>query len=411
MQQHDIKRIGVLFGSYACNALVSQWVVGFSYLDILEALNLGCRAMILFVIPLWATGFILSNGHVSSDRRSSSSPILSTRNVVLFVHGVGVFMFVSIFCLLGLAITPIFWYTLGLAALAIDDSILGNRSGSYPFLKWVTVELAAMSLFVLVVLSKHSQLSLQEAIDRGDWMLISVGILLPIVFPVVPYFIRLRGGYTARQLVSYMQLGVPTLVLLASAVIMIIPLDSAFPHQEGSTRRLLWPPHHVSPNGSNVSYISTPAPFHVHQGNLSYSASNVRKTPLTVLNSSMFLPWVNSTVSATLVNSTVSALDGTWGISTVSVSVICLPFTLFPVVFFTFKAMLEYNTLDVMCVNSVVTAGKHMLLHPHCTVAGPAIILAAIALSLRLFSLAGSPTPVDRIPTIFYSEEAEYEDF
>ena len=396
MQRHDIKRIGVLFGSYACNALVSQWVVGFSYLDILDALNLGCRAMILFVIPLWATGFILSNGHVSSDRRSSSSPILSARNVVLFVHGVGVFMFVSIFCLLGLAITPIFWYTLGLAALAIDDSILGNRSGSYPFLKWVTVKLAAMSLFVLVVLSKHSQLSLQEAIDRGDWMLISVGILLPIVFPVVPYFIRLRGGYTARQLVNYMQLGVPTLVLLASAVIMIIPLDSAFPHQEG--RRLLWAPH-VSPNGSNVSYISTPAPFHVHQGNLSYSASNVLETPVPVLNSSMFLP---------LVNSTVSALDGTWGIRTGLV--MCLPFTLFPVVFFTFKAMLEYNTLDVMCVNSVVTAGKHMLLHPHCTVAGPAIILAAIALALRLFSLAGSPTPVDRVPTMFYSEEAEYED-
>ena len=396
MQQHDIKRIGVLFGSYACNALVSQWVVGFSYLDILEALNLGCRAMILFVIPLWATGFILSNGHVSSDRRSSSSPILSTRNVVLFVHGVGVFMFVSIFCLLGLAITPIFWYTLGLAALAIDDSILGNRSGSYPFLKWITVKLAAMALFVLVMLSKHSQLSLHEAIDRGDWMLISVGILLPIVFPIIPYCLRLRGGYTARQLVSYMQLGVPTLVLLASAVIMIIPLDSAFPHQEGSsTRRLL------SRNGSNVSYISTPAPFHVHQGNLSYSASNVLETPLTVLNSSIFLPWVNS--------STVSALDGTWGISTVSV--ICLPFTLFPVVFFTFKAMLEYNTLDVMCVNSVVTAGKHMLLHPHCTVAGPAIILAAIALALRLFSLAGSPTPVDRVPTMFYSEEAEYDDF
>jgi hypothetical protein len=72
-------------------------VVGFSYLDILEALNLGCRAMILFLIPLWATGFILSNGQVSSDRRSSSSPILSTRNVILFVHWVGVFMFVSIF--------------------------------------------------------------------------------------------------------------------------------------------------------------------------------------------------------------------------------------------------------------------------------------------------------------------------
>jgi hypothetical protein len=291
-----------------------------------------------------------------------------------------------------------------LAALAIDDSILGNRSGSYPFLKWITVKLAAMSLFVLVMLSKHSQLSLHEAIDRGDWMLISVGILLPIVFPIIPYCLRLRGGCTARQLVNYMHLGVPTLVLLASAVILIIPLDSAFPHQ-GGTRRLLGVPH-VSLNVSNVSYISTPAPFHVHQGNLSYSTNigsnhtNVLKLPLPVVDPPMLLP---------LVNSTGSALNGMGGVRTVSV--MWLPFTLFPVVFFTFRAMLEYNTLDVMCVNSVVTAGKHMLLHPHCTVAGPAILLATIALALRLLSLAGSPTPVDRVQTMFYSEEAEYEDF
>ena len=398
MQQHDIKRIGVLFGSYVCNALVSQWVVGFTYLDILEALNLGCRAMIFFLIPLWATGFILSNGQVSGERRSSSSPILSTRNVILFVHGVGFFMFVSIFCLLGFAITPIFWYTLGLAALAIDDSILGNRSGTYPFLKWITVKVAAMSLFVLAMMSKHSQLSLHEAIDRGDWMLISVGIVFPIVSPIIPYCIRLRGGYSARQLVSYMQLGVPTLVLLASAVILIIPLDSAFPHQkEHQTRRILWTPH-VPLNGSNVSYISTPAPFHVHKANLSNStnATNV----------------ISTGTLDTPPNSTVSALNGTeeTPLSARTISVMWLPFTLFPVVYFTFRAMLEYNTLDVMCVNSVVTAGKHMFLHPHCAAAGPAVLLAAIALALRLVSLTATPTPVDRVPTMFYTEESEYED-
>jgi len=63
-------------------------------------------------------------------------------------------------------------------------------------------------------------------------------------------------------------------------------------------------------------------------------------------------------------------------------------------------------------VNTAILTVKHMLLHPDCFVAGPAVLIAGIAIALRLLNLSATPTPVERVPTRFYVEEiAEYNDF
>lgn len=395
MLASDMKRMGLLLFSFSLNAIVTQYVIKFSALNILQAIQLSGKVMMLFIVPLFAFAFILPYKSTLGHQ-----PPLSLQTILLFVYGVGVFLFVAILCFLGVVVTPVFWFTLGMAALAVDESVVGQRGKVYPLNSWICIFAATAGPLLLVVFSQHNRTSMVEAIDQGDWISIFFGILLPVAVAMIPYSIRLKGGYSVRQVLQFMHWGYPTLLALGASVVCFAPCDTVFPNS------MLKTPRNLAVQSdqfiSNYSYVSTFATF-----NFSSVTSETKRLNFTQTKIPNFTVAVEN-ANVPHGNFTAIVQEKTHH---ESLFLFFVPLTLFPVVFLTFLAMLQYGTLDIMCVNTSVVTFQHFMLHPNCVVAGPAVLVAAIALALRLYSLSQQPAVVERIPTRFYVEEiTEYSD-
>lgn len=399
MQPHDLKRIGLLLFSFAVNALVGQWVVKFSSYNILEAVQISGQVMVLFAVPLYAFGLVLRPDATATGYQ----PELGLKTILLFAYGVGLFLFVAVFSFFGVVVTPVFWFTLGMAALAVDESVVGQRGRVYPYANWICIVGATVPLLLLVIFSSHIPASMGEAIDKGDFISILFGILLPILVCIVPYLVRSRGGYSTQQVVHFMQWGYPTLFLLGAGVFCLAPCDTKFPNVGGQSRRaLLGAAQNLTLH--NVSYTETHALFNISQQYRPTTANLSHQHALANVTGNHTFPVVSVFLNLSTVVENIQQES--------NFILLFAPLTLFPVVFLTFQAMLQYTTLDIICVNTAILTVKHMLLHPDCLVAGPAVLIAGIAIALRLLNLSASPTPVERVPTHFYVEEiAEYNDF
>jgi hypothetical protein len=398
MQPHDLKRIGLLLFSFAVNAFVGQWVVKYSSYNILEAVQISGQVMVLFAVPLYAFGLVLR----TDSTVKGYQPELGLQTILLFVYGLGFFLFVAVFSFLGVVITPMFWFTLGMAALAADESVVGQRGRVYPYANWICIVGATVPLLLLVIFSSHIPASMGEAIDKGDFISILFGILLPVLVCIVPYLVRSRGGYSTQQVVHFMQWGYPTLFLLGAGVFCLAPCDTKFPNVGGQRRALLGSDQNLTLQ--NVSYTETHAHFNISQ--------QYRPTPANISHQHELANVTgNHTFPMAFMFLNLSTVVGDLQQES-NFILLFAPLTLFPVVFLTFQAMLQYTTLDIICVNTAILTVKHMLLHPDCFVAGPAVLIAGIAIALRLLNLSATPTPVERVPTRFYVEEiAEYNDF
>lgn len=383
MLANDLKRLGLLLFSFSLNTVITQYVVTVSTFNMLEAVQLSGRVMMLFIVPLFVcTFFVPAVGSVGHQ------PPLSLQTILLFVYGAGVFLFVAIFCFFSIVVTPVFWFTLGMAALAVDESVVGQRGRAYPLKKLFCIFAATVAPLLLVVFSQHNRTSMVDAIDQGDWISICFGILFPIAVTVIPYCIRLKGGYSISQVLQFMHWGYPTLLVLGATVLFLAPCDTVFPNSSKATRNLVV---EHNPIKSNYSYVNTYATF-----NSTSWTSETMKQNFTV---------AVQKLNKSLGNSTAAVQEHN------SMLIFFVPLTLFPVVFLTFLGMLQYCTLDIMCVNTTVYTFKYFLLHPNCVVAGPAVLVATMGFALRLYSLSHEPAAIERIPTHFYSEETtQYSD-
>jgi hypothetical protein len=388
MHPHDAKRMAILMFSFSINALVCQSVLHNTHINILQCLRVTCFSMIWMGLPLAGMSIIL-NWKKEDKPLGYSRSEFTVRSVMIFVYGMGFFLFASIFSLIGLALSPLVWYGLGMAGLAIDDSIIGQRGSKYPVSKWVSVGAATLALFLLWGVSQHSGFSLIEAVDKGDWMVIIVAVILPLLVPMVPYFIRNRGVHSTQQVVQYMTFGYPTLLVLAIAMIFLVPLDTTL-LLESHTRGLS---ESKTPtlegNHTNASgYISTHADFVTP--NVTNASQNLIR----------FDQYKHHTPSPSQHTPDPPYIE------------IFIPFTIFGVILVTLRCILDHATLDVVCVNAIVTTIKHLMIHPECPAAGPAALIAAAALTARIINLTTNPTQSERIPTKYYANDlAEYEDF
>ena len=71
--------------------------------------------------------------------------------------------------------------------------------------------------------------------------------------------------------------------------------------------------------------------------------------------------------------------------------VLAVPLTMTPTLVLTVRTILENNTLDVICMMTVVFAGKHVINAPESPSTGPSIIAAGLALAVRLYGLSIQP--------------------
>ena len=462
MHADDVKRIGMLLLAYALNTLVIKWAAVDDYFDVVEALRLACLVVIFLVGPLCC--LLAHMPCMKDDWQQGESISLSSLQVFKWVYGMGFFLLTLVYSLMGLAIAPLFWYTVGLAGLAVDDTVLRLRAGGrINLFNILSLGSAVVSVLFLLAFSQHSTMNFREEVDKGDWFTICSGIIFPISAPLFAYSVRFPGWHTYKQIVHYTHIGVPSAILLAVSVISATQLRVQ-PQCSNATHRLWreltneadnstlnytwahdtsgrfvathanfntsWPPRAVNPTEPEMEPVAEPKmePEMEPAGPVEPEAEPGPGTepagpvaepytvPVELVEESDPEPEPNSELRASTQNF-INITDSTPEPATPGphkhihwYRVILLPLTMVPAIILTIRTILDCVVLDIMCVTVLTAAAKHLAVNPASAASEPALIFAGLALGFRLLMLTGSIRDVELRALTKYDTPHEDED-
>ena len=469
MHADDVKRIGMLLLAYTLNTLVIKWTAVDDYLDVVEALRVSCLVVIFLVSPLCC--LLAHMPCMKDDHQHGESIQLSPFQIFKWVYGIGFFLLTLVYSLMGLAIAPLFWYTVGLAGLAVDDTVLRLRAGGRVNLfNILSLGSAVVSVLFLLAFSQHSTMNFREEVDKGDWFTIGAGIGLPISAPLFAYSLRFPGWHTCRQIVHYTHIGVPSAILLAVSIISATQLRVQ-PQCSTATHRL-WRELANEDDNSTLNYTwahATPSRFVATHANFNtswqYRGFNLTVPEVQPVAEPEVQPVAESevqpeaepevqpmgpiepqpepemepagpvaeptTMPVELVEEPESDTDtepdpepraSQQNFINITEStpepvkhiqwyrVILLPFTMVPTIILTIRTILDCVVLDVMCVTVFLAAAKHLAVNPASAASEPALMFAGLALIFRLLMLTGSIRDVDLRALTKYDTPHEEED-
>ena len=423
MQREHTVRLAGLMLVFAGNALLCHRSVSPSYVDVMAGIRCTCMVVICASAYLCVGSWCARRGAGCAPGCFARAPParvpeipLSMRNVLLYVYGTGTWLFVCTYCCMGTNLAPVFWYMIGMAGVAVDDAMVRRREPVRSrCLTAFTLLCTTLAGLLLLLLSPHSTFSFREAVDRGDWFVIAAGVVFPVTTPFVTYAIRSPARTSQHAVMQYMQYGTPYALILAAT----IWATTAPPHSAG------WP-HTGAPRLADRAYEAPPhrrlladddplaAP---NVTELALTAPNVTKLALTspnvtelalslaMLTSSPPLPGLTTPLAhhaphpASLTTpiahhaphpaSPTPPPEPEPPTHTRTYALIFLvPITLLPMLYLTFCATMDYLVIDVICVMMTVVTGRHVLLVPGSVVAGPAFLVAVLAMAARIATLS-----------------------
>ena len=326
--------MALLLVVYTLNACSCQLAARAAYVDVREGVQVGCVMMLAgLALPLCCIGMCIA------WKSPSPNQGITIRNALVVVYGMGCFMFVSVYCFAGLTIAPVFWFIVGTSTLAIDDALVYNDRTNPRLPSYICIAACISACAFLLNLSEHNTFSFLDSVDRGDWFVICMGILFPISIPCVMHTLRSSGCSSTQIILQSVQLATPCAVLIATWVLF------------HDCKRADISDEMIGNSQGNETYHSSVAPFHPPSMHSEYWAYQMGPIPTGII-------------------------------------VLAVPLTMIPTLVLTVRTILENNTLDVICMMTVVFAGKHVINAAISPSTGPSVIAAGMALAVRLYGLS-----------------------
>jgi len=136
-------------------------------------------------------------------------PELTISSVWVYVYGVGLLLFVSLYCLSGIEVVSTCWWVIGMTPLAIDELVSGGMDRV-----WVVIlMLLAYASTTLVWFSERG--AYEDLSSYEPWRLL-VGIVCPVLSPFIFFSLRSTAqSATLRDVSRLCGLALPFMVVLA----------------------------------------------------------------------------------------------------------------------------------------------------------------------------------------------------
>jgi len=252
--------------------------------------------------------------------RVKNLPSISVKSVVIYVYGLGLLVYVSIYCLLDLSMARNF-YLIALAGISVDDII--ERSHDSPPRKALIAICAACSLgaFIVKGMLSPDRDEVIRALADGRVYVFFFGFALPALAPIVYLAIRSRRLYTPITVMEFMHIAMPFAV-----------------HASVST--LL-----------SLSLISTDASFDLNSTETTHFDLNATLTPHFDLNATVAMP--NATQIAESIQQTARL------VTSADVATPLLALVMIPVIFFAIQTTLLYSIADFLAPAAIVAGFRH----------------------------------------------------
>lgn len=171
-------------------------------------------------------------------------PELTIASVWVYVYGVGLLLFVSLYCLSGLEVISTCWWVVGMTPLAMDELISGGMERT-----WVAA-LMLLAYANATIVWFFADGSHQDLYSYEPWRLLA-GVVAPVLCPFIFFSLRGTARSAAQDVSRLCGLALPFMVVLALCAL-------AWTDQAGRRRlpaRVEWVP-------PRSNWTETPARFY-----------------------------------------------------------------------------------------------------------------------------------------------------
>lgn len=222
MHDRDLIRIGMILFILAVNGVLSHYSgePPKGVPRILRAVKVGSYTTLAMAAILWARATTFGRETVKN------LPQLNVRAAVLYVYGLGILVFVTVYCLLDLS-GACTWYFATVTGLSVQDMLERLREP-----RGRLILLGLSSLFALNVFAfRYGYLpdpdEIWNAYQQGRTAEVVYGFCLPVLAPFVFLGVRGRRHYTPLTVMEFIHLAMPSAVLMA---VMSLLVTSALPN-------------------------------------------------------------------------------------------------------------------------------------------------------------------------------------
>ena len=240
MQRDELIQFTFLLGTLSLNAFLCHILSPSSYTDTVSSTKTGAYVVILMALfsVLWRGCCWWwrrppkpeSEMYYDDDEREFPVPKykglhLTVTTIWTHVYGLGLLVFVTVYCFLGTNLISMFCYTIGIFSLVADDILVRRREHMNRRILIACSAIASiLCVMSLAMCDTHNTFSVVYSLDNGNWYTLLGSIVFPLVAPFVYHTLRNRDTVQYLNLTEHLHFAAPFAVILSA--VLLVTMDT-----------------------------------------------------------------------------------------------------------------------------------------------------------------------------------------
>ena len=377
-----LKTFAMMLAQYSLHVVAGYFLGNMQYLDPVSSLRLGASVTLFISAALFIHSFCTADETESQRRiRARTRGVLLETSSVLFVYGLGLFLYIFSYASTAASLTSFTGYAIGLSVLVVEDIMIEAPSMSTEVFaaSALTLMLGETAVFLILISSEWALYDIQQTTTQTPhgFLVAALVVATPIVMlPLVTFKVReYASRHKAYSVLELLRLAAPFASVLSVCVLCTLP--NSYPTEgsnDGSPALVqeVYPtPPRLEPTLAGGTQAESEAyagfDYHNQDGRDATAANNTPYHPLYVERAATNSMLETFTVLAVLTITTCVTV---------------------PTAHKTLSLILSYSTVDVIVYSVVAMSLKHISITGDTMANRFAIGISVTALFIRIVTLA-----------------------
>ena len=379
-----LKTFAMMLGQYLLHVVAGYFLGHMQYLDPVSSLRLGASVTIFISAALFIHSFCTADETESQRRiRVRTRGVLLETSSVLFVYGLGLFLYIFSYASTAASLTSFTGYAIGLSVLVVEDIMIEAPSMSTEVFaaSALTLVLGETAVFLILISSEWALYDIQQTTTQTPhgFLVAALVVATPIVMlPLVTFKVReYASRHKAYSVLELLRLAAPFASVLSVCVLCALhhshPQEGATDHSPALIQEVYPTQPRLEPTLGVTS--GTQAESEAYAG---FDYHNQDGLDTTVANSTPYHPLYVERAA----NNFMLETFATMAVLTITTCVTV------PTAHKTLSLILSYSTIDVIVYSVVAESLKHISVTGDSLANRFAIGISVTALFIRVVTLA-----------------------
>ena len=403
-----LKSFAFLLCGYSLHIVAGFFLGDMRYLDPVSSLRVGASVAIFISAALLVHSFCTA-GDTESQRRTRirTRGMLLETSSILFVYGLGLFLYIFSYASTAASLTSFTGYAIGLSVLVVEDIMIEAQSMSTEVFaaSALTLVLGETAVFLILISSEWALYEIQQTTTQTPhgFLVAALVVATPIVMlPLVTFKVReYASRHKAYSVLELLRLAAPFATVLSICILFMFPashVEAQYNDPPTLVQEVYPSPATLEPTlgvaSGTQAESETYAGFDYHnqQDQNRQNANYTSYHPLYVEHAANNSMLETFTVLAVLTITTCVTV---------------------PAAYKTLSLILSYNTIDVIVCSVLAMSLKHILMSGDTLANRFAIGISVTALCIRVATLSMSKKKEGGTAqgTLYtYHQESEFND-